>query len=71
MARGFPRGGSCQRPRPLTDEGQVCHGNPGTGNRGAPPHPALRGHLLPFWRYAPPPPYRGSLSLGGRQEITL
>ena len=23
----FPLGGSCQRPRPLTDE-QVCHGNP-------------------------------------------
>ena len=57
MARGFPLGGSCQRPRPLTDEGQVCHDNPGTGNRGElAPHPALRGHLLPFWRYAPPPP---------------
>ncbi len=72
MARGFPLGGSCQRPRPLTDEGEVCHGNPGTGNRGElAPHPALRGHLLPFWRYAPPPPYRGSLSLGERQGITL
>ena len=48
MARGFPLGGSCQRPRPLTDEGEVCHDNPGTGNRGErPPHPALRGHLLP------------------------
>ena len=22
-------------------------------------------HLLPFWRYAPPPPYRGSLSPRG------
>ena len=72
MSRGFPLGGSCQRLRPLTDEGEVCHGNPGTGNRGGlAPHPALRGHLLPFWRYAPPPPYRGSLSLGGRQGITL
>ena len=41
--KGFPCGGSCQRPRPLTDEGQVCHGNPGTGNRGElAPHPALR-----------------------------
>ena len=60
MARGFPLGGSCQRPRPLTDEGEVCHGNPGTGNRGElAPHPALRGHLLPFWRYAPPPPVPG------------
>ena len=25
---GFPLGGSCQRPRPLTDEGRVCHGDP-------------------------------------------
>ena len=50
----------------------MCHGNLGTGNRGElAPHPALRGRLLPFWRYAPPPPYRGSLSLGGRQGITL
>ena len=46
MARGFPLGGSCQRPRPLTDEGKacgscllrVCNGKPV-------PHPALRGHL--------------------------
>ena len=41
------------------------------GSETPPPHPALRGHLLPFWRYAPPPPYRGSLSLGERQGITL
>ena len=41
--KASPAGGSCQRPRPLTDEGQVCHGNPGTGNRGElAPHPALR-----------------------------
>ena len=26
--RAQPLGGSCQRPRPLTDEGQVCHYNP-------------------------------------------
>ena len=45
---GFPLGGSCQRPRPLTDEGKacgscllrVCNGKPV-------PHPALRGHLPP------------------------
>ena len=54
MMSGFPLGGSCQRPRPLTDEGEVCHGNPGTGKRGElAPHPALRGHLPPrgkaFW----------------------
>ena len=24
MRNGFPLGGSCQRPRPLTDEGQPC-----------------------------------------------
>ena len=46
--KASPKGGSCQRPRPLTDEGQVCHGNPETGNRGElAPHPALRGHLPP------------------------
>ena len=43
---GFPFGGSCQWPRPLTDEGQVCHSHPfaGSYNKRA-PHPALRGHL--------------------------
>ena len=45
---GFPLGGSCQRPRPLTDEGQPCHYYPFTACRGKPaPHPALRGHLPP------------------------
>ena len=45
---GFPRGGSCQRPRPLTDEGQTCRYDPYTGCRGKlSPHPALRGHLPP------------------------
>ena len=45
---GFPFGGSCQWPRPLTDEGQVCHSHPfaGSYNKLA-PHPALRGHLPP------------------------
>ena len=45
---GFPLGGSCQRPRPLADEGKacgscllrVCNGK-------TVPHPALRGHLPP------------------------
>ena len=45
---GFPRGGSCQRPRPLTDEGRTCRYAPYTGCRGKlSPHPALRGHLPP------------------------
>ena len=45
---GFPLGGSCQRPRPLTDEGQPCHYYPFTACRGKlSPHPALRGHLPP------------------------
>ena len=29
---GFPFGGSCQWPRPLTDEGQVCHSHPFAGS---------------------------------------
>ena len=43
---GFPFGGSCQWPRPLTDEGQVCRSHPfaGSYNKRA-PHPALRDHL--------------------------
>ena len=46
---GFPFGGSCQWPRPPTDEGQVCHSHPfaGSCNKRA-PHPALRGHLPPL-----------------------
>ena len=37
-----PLGGSCQRLRPLTDEGRVRHGRPLMGNCGkAAPHPAL------------------------------
>ena len=44
---GFPLGGSCQRPRPLTDEGRPCRNNPFTGgNGGLCPHPAC-GHLPP------------------------
>ena len=47
-SKGFPRGGSCQRPRPLTDEGEPCHYCPQIGYCGkAAPHPALRGHLPP------------------------
>ena len=36
---GFPFGGSCQWPRPLTDEGQVCRSHPfaGSYNKRAPP----------------------------------
>ena len=49
-ARGYaasPLGGSCQRPRPLTDEGRPCRNNPFTGgNGGLCPHPAC-GHLPP------------------------
>ena len=45
---GFPLGGSCQRPRPLTDEGQPCRCRPLSGCRGTrAPHPALRGCLPP------------------------
>ena len=45
---GFPRGGSCQRPRPLTDEGRACHYCVFTACCGKlSPRPALRGHLLP------------------------
>ena len=41
--RGFPLGESCQRPRPLTDEGRPCRYCPQAGCRGArAPHPALR-----------------------------
>ena len=43
---GFPFGGSCQWPRPLTDEGQVCHSHPFAGSYSKlAPHPALRGRL--------------------------
>ena len=45
---GFPLGGSCQRPRPLTDEGKACGGCLLRVCNGKPvPHPALRGHLPP------------------------
>ena len=44
---GFPLGGSCQRPRPLTDEGEVLGAVPQTGSRRTlAPHPAC-GHLPP------------------------
>ena len=52
---------------PLCCRREACGGYPLRGARREPaPHPALRGHLLPFWRYAPPPPYRGSLSPRGK-----
>ena len=45
---GFPLGGSCQRPRPLTDEGKACGSCLLRVSNGKPvPHPALRGHLPP------------------------
>ncbi len=48
---GFPLGGSCQRLRPLTDEGQPCHCNPFTGSCGRPvPHPASVGASATFPR---------------------
>ena len=41
---GFPLGGSCQRPRPLTDEGKPCRRCPQAGSGGRfGPHPAPRG----------------------------
>ena len=44
---GFPLGGSCQRPRPLTDEGEVFGAVPQTASRRTlAPHPAC-GHLPP------------------------
>ena len=44
---GFPLGGSCQRPRPLTDEGEVYGAVPQAGSCRTPaPHPAC-GHLPP------------------------
>ena len=44
---GFPLGGSCQRPRPLTDEGEVYGAVPQAGScRTLAPHPAC-GHLSP------------------------
>ena len=48
---GFPLGGSCQRLRPLTDDGQPCHCNPFTGSCGRPvPHPASVGASATFPR---------------------
>ena len=48
MVSGFPLGGSCQRPRPLTDEGKACGSCLLRVSNGKPvPHPALRGHLPP------------------------
>ena len=60
LKSGFPRGGSCQRPRPLTDEGRACHYCVFTACGGKlSPRPALRGHLLPQGekakRNSPPP----------------
>ena len=60
MHNGFPLGGSCQRPRPLTDEGRACYYCVFTVCCGKlSPHPALRGHLLPQGekakRNSPPP----------------
>ena len=47
--KGFPRGGSCQRPRPLTDEGQPCGNDPLTGRHREPaPHPASVGASANF-----------------------
>ena len=37
MVSGFPLGESCQRPRPLTDEGEACRCSPVMGNCGKPP----------------------------------
>ena len=52
---GFPLGGSCQRPRPLTDEGEPCGNNPFTGNhRKLAPHPASVGASATFPRRGRP-----------------
>ena len=56
-------------PQKAADEGRTCRKSPFTGRqRHSRPSSgfASLSHLLPFWRYAPPPPYRGSLSLRGR-----
>ena len=46
---GFPRGGSCQWPRPLTDEGKAADSSPLPGNcRKAAPHPASGGASAAF-----------------------
>ena len=63
---GFPFGGSCQWPRPLTGEGQVCHSHPfaGSYNKRA-PHPALRGHRTPSGAARHLPRIGGVCPLGG------
>ena len=48
---GFPLGGSCHRPRPLTDEGQVYSHHPLAGyDIDPPPHPASGGASATFPR---------------------
>ena len=61
---GFPFGGSSQWPRPLTDEGQVCHSHPfaGSYNKRA-PHP--KGRLQ---RVEKPPSAREVPRRGGGRE---
>ena len=67
---GFPFGGSCQWPRPLTDEGQVCHSHPfaGSYNKRA-PHPALRGYRTPSGAARHLPRIGGVCPQGGRLKI--
>ena len=49
--KGFPRGGSCQRPRPLTDEGKPCRGCQFMEQwRRLRPHPASGGASATFPR---------------------
>ena len=57
---GFPLGGSCQRPRPLTDEGRTCRYDPYMGCRGelspssgpaGPPSPSGEGFGAGFLRW--------------------
>ena len=57
MAKGFPLGGSCQRPRPLTDEGRCATA---TRERAIAANSPL---IRPCGATFPP--------LGGRQGITL
>ena len=49
LCKGFPLGGSCQWPRPLTDEGGPCDTKPFAGNSGKlAPHPASDGASATF-----------------------
>ena len=64
FSRGFPHWGKLS-PK-VTDEGRVAVAAHLPGNNGRSPLIRPCGPPHPFWRCAPPPPYRGSLSPRGK-----